>query len=553
MKQYAKEVCRQMPPRAKTTVTLKVPPGFVLPALYEGDPAIVAEVLAIGATLYETVKRASTDESVRALEVQSQRPIETLKHESAERIRVLETQIEDATTATRRTQESLQQTAKEQREAHEAHLATLEREALHAKQHLTSLHQQQEAQARKEEREATQRQFELRFRTLQDELALQKEKEAALLERKAVLEQGRDADIRIAEERTRALLQTTLDEKERSILRTERTLSTLQEAYAKQTEALRSLEDLIRKKPSENAKIKGNVFEEIFQAKLVATFGLGDRFAIEAKGNNGFGHEADFVMKWAEHAILWEVKDYGHTVNQEQVDKFLRDMRENPHAKIGVMVSRHTPIVGKTKTGDRAVEFFEGKMLIFLSRFESMSEDTLANLLLLFRLFWESERCVDDTETKEESIRQIESLHTRALQAKKDWRLHKSRNDETMRWMAEQVEEHETKLKQALNVLRGAELLEVPTGLFREFAGDESAQQLVQLILEYAIPTPGESVTLNDTAEFVGKRKGLSKDTARTHIRGVLLDTAYEQLKGKPGRILGLKAKEETNWIRMEA
>jgi hypothetical protein len=542
-----------MPPRAKTGIaTLRVPPGFVLPAIYEGDPAIVAEVLAIGATLYETVKRASTDESVRALETQSQRTIETLRQEAAERIRVLETQIEDATAASRRTQESLQQVAKEEREAHEAHVSTLARESHQAKQQLATAYQQQEAQARKEEREATQRQFELRLRTLQEELTLQKEREAALLERKAVLEQGRDADIRIAEERTRTLLQTTLDEKERSILRTERTLATLQDAYAKQTEALRSLEDLIRKKPSENAKIKGNVFEELFREKLVATFGLGDRFSLDAKGNNGFGHEADFVMTWSEHAILWEVKDYGHTVNQDQVDKFLRDMRENPHAKIGVMVSRYTPIVGKTKTGDRAVEFFEGKMLIFLSRFESMSEDTLANLLLLFRLFWESERCVDDTESKEESIRQIESLHARALQAKKDWRLHKSRNDETMRWMAEQVEEHETKLKQALNVLRGAELLEVPAGLFRDFAGDESAQQLVQLLLEYATPAPGDSVTLNDAAEFVGKRKGLSKDTARTHIRGVLLDTAYEQLKGKPGRILGLKVKEEANWIRTE-
>jgi len=512
----------------------------------------VAEVLAIGATLYETVKRASTDESVRALEAQSQLTLTTLRQEAAERIRALEVQIEEQSVSTRRTQESLQQVAKEAREAHEAHVATLAREALQAKHQLTELHQQQEAQARKEEREATQRQFELRLRTLQEELALQKEKEAALLERKAVVEQGRDSDIRMAEERTRALLQTTLDEKERSIVRAERTLATLQEAYTKQTEALRSLEDLIRKKPSENAKVKGNVYEEIFREKLVATFGLGDRFALDAKGNNGFGHEADFIMKWGEHTILWEVKDYGHTVNQEQIDKFLRDMRENPHAKIGVMVSRYTPIVGKTKTGDRAVEFFEGKMLIYLSRFESMSEDALASLLLLFRFFWESERCVDDTETKEESIRQIEALHTRALQAKKDWRLHKSRNDETMRWMAEQVEEHESKLKQALNVLRGAELLEVPVGLFREFAGDDASHQLVQLILEYATPTAGESVTVNDVAEFVGKRKGLSRDTARSHIRGVLLDTAYEQLKGKPGRILGLKAKEEGNWIRTD-
>jgi hypothetical protein len=108
--------------------------------------------------------------------------------------------------------------------------------------------------------------------------------------------------------------------------------------------------------------------------------------------------------------------------------------------------------------------------------------------------------------------------------------------------MAEQVEDHETKLKQALNVLRGATLLEVPMGIFREFAGDEGAQQLVQLLLEVTIPAPGESVTMNEVAEHVAKRKGVSKETARAHIRGVLLDASYEQGKGKPGKILGLKA-----------
>jgi hypothetical protein len=112
--------------------------------------------------------------------------------------------------------------------------------------------------------------------------------------------------------------------------------------------------------------------------------------------------------------------------------------------------------------------------------------------------------------------------------------------DETARWMAEQVEEHEARLKQALHVLRGATLIDLPEGIFRDVAGDEKAQQLVQLILEYATPHPTGSLVLNDLAEFVGVKKGLSRDTARTHIRAVLLDGAFEQIKGKPGRILGL-------------
>ena len=527
--------------RLANTVTLRIPVGYVVPSLYEGDPDIVAEALTIGAALYDTVKRASNDQSIQALEARKQQEIAALRHESGERIRTLEAELEQTTTAARRTEETLHQTAREARESHQAQLAAAQQETQQTRHRMSEAQKQQEQRVRAEEREATQREFDLRMRTLQDELAHQKEREAALLERKAVLEQGRDADIRIAEERTRALLQTTLDEKERSIVRTERALATLQETHSKHVETIRTLEEYLRRKPSENAKIKGNTYEEIFREKLAATFGLCDRYALEAKGNNGFGHESDFIMGLEDKALLWEVKDYAQTVSQPEIDKFLRDMKENPHVKIGVMVSRHTPIVGKTKTGDRTVEFFEGRMLIYLSRFEEMSHDTLSSLMLLFRLFWASERSIDDTESKQEAIRQIEKLHTAAIQAKREWRLHKSRNDETMRWMAEQVEDHETKLKQALNVLRGATLLEVPIGIFREFAGDEGAQQVVQLILEATTPAPGESVTMNEVAEHVAKRKGVSKDTAKAHIRGVLLDASYEQLKGKPARILGLK------------
>jgi len=513
-----------------------------VPALYEGDPDVVAEALTIGAALYETVKRASTDQTVQAIEARTQEDIAAVRHEAAERIRVLEAELDQTVTASRRAEEALHQTAREAREAHQAQLAATQQEIHQTRQRMSEAQKQQEQRVRAEEREATQREFDLRMRTLQDELAHQKEREAALLERKAVLEQGRDADIRIAEERTRALLQTTLDEKERAVVRMERAQATLAESLTKQTETIRILEETIRRKPSENAKIKGNTYEEIIREKLTAVYGLCDRFTLESKGNNGVGHEADFRMGLGEHKLLWETKHYGHTVPHDEVIKFLRDMKENPDVKIGIMISRFTPIVGKTKTGDRTVEFFEGRMLIYLSRFEEMSHDTLSSLMLLFRFFWESERSIDDTESKQEAIRQIEKLHTASIQAKKEWRLHKSRNDETMRWMAEQVEDHETKLKQALNVLRGATLLEVPMGIFRECAGDEGAQQLVQLLLEVTAPAPGDSVTMNEVAEHVAKRKGVSKDTARSHIRGVLLDVSYEQLKGKPARILGLKS-----------
>ena len=69
--------------------------------------------------------------------------------------------------------------------------------------------------------------------------------------------------------------------------------------------------------------------------------------------------------------------------------------------------------------------------------------------------------------------------------------------------------------------------------------------QTIQCILDFTVPSEGDVCVLNDLAELFGKRKGISRDTARSHIRGVLLDTAYDQPKGKSGRVLGLVLKED--------
>jgi len=466
-----------MPPKLLSSITLSVSPSFQLPPFYTtSSPEAIEEALRIGAHLYDTVRHASYTTTLADIETSKAAEIKRIRDEAASRIQVLE---------------------KQRFELQEV--------------------------ARKEEREAAEPQL----RSLQIRIE--------------GLQANRSADIQAAENRTTALLQRTLDEKQRSIERLEKQLEQLfAKQLAQQQEELRSLSEYIRKKPSANAKVKGNEYEELFYEKLVAAFGLCDGFRLDAKGNKAGGHEADFLMTLGKNTVVWEVKNYEKSVGQVEVDKFHRDMKENQLARIGVMVSRFTPIVGKTATGDFEVEFREGQMLVYLSRFEQMGDTTLPQLLLLFRHHWESERPVDDVESKEETIRQIVKLHERAVKAKTDWRLHKSRLDDAMRWMADQVEESEAKLQQALNVIRGATLIELPEGLFRDVAGDEKDQQLVQLILEYATPDPHGSILLNDVADFVSNKKGLSKDTAKKHIRAVLLDGRIESIKGKAVRILGL-------------
>jgi hypothetical protein len=504
-----------MPVRRRATrdVELRVPCDFELPTQYESaDPTVVGEMLTIGASLYETVKAVRASEELRAAE-------EAKVAEIARVRAVADARIDELNAALARA---------------EAEHAERTSALLEAQRGLVNT-------ARKEATEITTQQYNGRLRALEADLEAAAEKARALAERRAVLEAGRDADIRVAEERTRALLQITLDEKERAIQRAERTLNTLQESFGRQTEELHALSDLIRRKPT-NVKNKGTEYEAIFRDKLVAAYGTGDKFSLVDSARNGVGHAGDYLMTWGDHTVLWEVKNYDRPVPSAEVDKFRRDMKENAHVRVGVMVSRYTGITGHTARGDRDIEFREGKMLIYLSNFEAMSDDTLPFLLMLFRLWWESDRNAEEGEIMESTIRSIERLHAAAVKARTEWRLHRSRMDEALRWMSEQVEESETKLKAALCVLQGGgKVLAVPPGIFRDCDGDEKSQQLVQLVLEHTSIDEKGVCVLNDLADIVGRAKGLSRDTAKTHIRSVLLDSVIEPPKGKQAaRIVGL-------------
>lgn len=508
--------------------SLRVGSEYELPAFYVTATTQETELaLQLGATMVEASLSKQAGDEMRALEERHAAELAAARMSHSAALTAIQTELATAQEAA----------------------ATARAE--HTRRHAELLEAQKAAEslARKEERELVTKQAEVRIRTLEGEISIASERVAALQERRAQLEQSRDQDIRVAEERTKMLLQTTLEEKERGIQRAEKTLQTMQAAYERQTEELRTLGDLIRRKPT-NVKSKGTEYEEIFRAKLIAAFGTGERFALTDSARNGVGHAGDYLMQWGEHTVLWEVKNYDRVVPTAEVDKFRRDMKENAHVRVGVMISRYTAITNKVATGDRTVEFVEGKMLIYLSNFEAMSEDALQSLLLLFRLWWESDKNIEESESKEATIRAIERLHTATLKAKTEWRLHKSRAEEMLRWMSETVEETEERLNNALKALQGTATTQIaiPENIFRDSIGDEKAQAMIQLVLEFTEPAEDGSCILNDISEAVGKKKALSRDTAKSHIRAVLLDSAIEPPKGKyPARVKGLVLKPPTN------
>ena len=503
------------------TMTLKVGHAFELPKFYETSSISDTEAaLQLGATMFEATLSIRTSDEIKALEERKNAEVAKAKEQAAIALETIQSQLIAA----------------------EGARFALQKEQARRLEELYEAQKIAETTARKEERELVTRQLEARIKTLEVELTAIAERNAALLERRNVLESCRDADIRTAEERTKHLLQSTLEEKERAILRSEKTLSTLHESYNRQMDDLRNLSDLIRRKPT-NVKTKGSEYEEIFRDKLMVAFGTGDRFSLVDTARNGIGHAGDYLMNWGDNTVLWEVKNYDKPVPTAEVDKFRRDMKENHQVRIGVMVSRYTQITGKVASGNRTVEFVEGKMLIYMSNFEAMSDDMLPSLMLLFRLWWESDKNIEESESKEAMIRTVERLHSASLKTKGEWRLHKARADEMLRWMADTVEDAEERLHNAIKALQGTTITSIvtPDGIFRDSMGDEKMQGWIQLILENTVASDTDSCILNDLADIVGKKKAISRDTAKSHIRAVLLDSAIELQKGKyPARVRGL-------------
>lgn len=483
------------------------------------DPADRAEALRLGAQIFTTLQSMKSGEEVAAAEARAAAEIARIRETAATGLAALQAEMDAAAAAaaTATTRAAAAATAAQERTTAAAQERVLEAQA---------------------------------------ELRTLKERYDTLQERRRALEEGRDADIRVAEERTRALLQHTLDEKERAIQRAERTLTGLQTAYEKQAEELRALAELVRKKPAAGSKVKGSEYEAEFRERLIAAFGTGDRFRLHDSAASGIGHAGDYLMNWGDHTILWEVKNYDRQVPSAEVEKFRRDMKENAQVRLGVMISRFTPITGRTTTGDREIEMYEGKLLLYLSNFEAMAEDTLPGLMLLFKTWWSLDRgATVDTGSEEAercitAVRQIERLHADSVKARTDWRLHKSRMEEAIRWMAERVDETEGRLKAALHVLQGGGTVggggAIPEGFFRDVSGDERALTDVYAILRHAQPQTGSTIELNALAEAVAKDRGYAKETAKAHIRAVLLDTVIDAQKGKAIRVLGLALRSAT-------
>jgi len=478
-------------------VTLYVRHEFEIPAVYtKGSEEEIEEALLIGATVQQSVKSRRANDDIRRLTEAKDAEIQHIQAGYQERMNKL-TQDIDALMKERT-------------------IASTELlEKINAAQRL--------------ERESCSKDAEESIRLLRKEHDILTARYEALEARRRVLEESRSADIQDAVHRTEELMGKVVASKEQQLVKMEAAYSRLQESISKQSEEIAKLSSNMGKRAA-NVKTKGNDYEEQFGERLRRYYGLGAGFGLRSTGL-GAGHEMDFAMDLEGRVVMWELKNYTSLVPKSEVDKFLRDLKENAQSNVGVMISRTTDIHGKNGAGPLVCEFDGDKMMIYINRFEEFcGEDehkVFSMLLGLFRIWWEYHREENNGFDRVEIVRELERAVEELAKRRTDWKRHRAHLDEIGRWTADLIDESEDRidriLKKVRNVQEIAAPFVMPEGVFRE-SGEEKERIWVSSIMKVCVP--GDMIEVRELVELLKTHHKLSADTIRSNVMAVLRDSA---------------------------
>ena len=483
-------------------IILHVSPGFTLPPIYQStELSQVEQALSLGAILAETVPTSlakAKDSEFAAVLKQ--------KEQDADRKEVA---LKEELTKIKTTMLEAQREIRKLETEHEQILRDTKRSALETQQRLVQDTKEQTLQQ------------------VQKELTTLREQNHLLELRRTQLEKDRTQDLERERISIKESMQLVLANKQEQLAKTEEMMRHLQEEY-------KSLNDFLRRKirPTSSQE-KGADYETIFRESLVRAYGAIPKFTLHSGARSSTGHEADFLTTFYDTSILWEVKDYSYKVPTTQIDKFLRDVRENKQVSIAVMISRTTDIIGKTTTGDKHFEFEEGILYVYISRFEFLGDanDLLQSLRPMFEVWKELGK--DKAATTHETIlRELQRLVEEAATRRTEWKTHKARLSDAMGWMSECVEKAEASVHSLLRRIKGVEsTLEIPEDLFRPL-DDERSKETATALLAIATLTPEHEVTIQELAKAVSTHLSISVPTASDRIKAILLH--MHTPKGKP-------------------
>jgi hypothetical protein len=493
-------------------INLCVKTEFVVPDVYSnGTMEEVEEALWIGANIQQSVKTRRSNDEVKKIAELKDSEIQRIQDMYQTKIKHLLTDMETISTE---------------------------------KERISAEYSKGLKDARQGERDVVTRDWEEKMRILRKDHEILTARYESLETRKRSLEESRTKDIQDATKRTEELMEKLVASKQDQLVKMEAAYQRLNETILKQSEEISKLSGNLTKR-SANIKTKGSDYESEFGEKLKRNYGLCRGFTLKDT-HLGSGHEMDFAMEMDGHPVMWELKNYTAVVPKAEVEKFLRDLKENPQAKIGVMISRSTDIYGKNQNGPLLTEFDNDKMMIYINKFEEFCGDdenrVFQMLGSLFRIWWEYHREENNTFDRVEMVRELEKAIEDISKRRTEWRRHKSHLDELGRWTSDLLDESESRLDRILKKARNSEdvvndrPLVIPEGVFRD-SGEEKEQTWIKSVMK--VCEPGGEIEVRELVELLGTHHKLSKDTIRSNVMSIIRDSAVSK-KGVVKYIKGI-------------
>jgi hypothetical protein len=152
--------------------------------------------------------------------------------------------------------------------------------------------------------------------------------------------------------------------------------SNIKDSSRSLTDKLESVKDAMLKTGSQKKGERGEVILTDCIQRAFGSCGNKEEFSLEDVGKEG--RQGDMHMKWMKNTVLWESKNYTRSVNQDEVNKFLRDMESNPTIVLGVMVSLTSGITGHQKSGGIDIqELRDGRMCIYVNNLLKHEDPTI--------------------------------------------------------------------------------------------------------------------------------------------------------------------------------
>ena len=480
-------------------ITIHVSTSYEVPELYtKATQEDIEDALTMGAWIQATMKSKKSTEEVRKV----------TERKDAELLRI-QTQY----------QERMAKLMDDRK------ILAAEKEALHMEV------MDRIKEARGAERESCAKEAEETLRQLRREHEILTSRYDLLDVRRRDLETSREKDIHDAVTRTETLMEKLVSSKSDQLEKMENAYQKLHEVITKQSDDLVKLSATLGKRGA-NVKQKGSDYEEEFGEKLKRHYGLCKGFELKDT-RLGMGHEMDFSMLIEGNLILWELKNYTSVVPKPEVDKFLRDLKEND-ATIGIMISRTTNIYGK-HTHMMTTECEGGKLMIYLNRMEEFcGEDEsriFHSLMAIFRIWWNYHREEDRGWDRMEMVRELEKAVEDMAKRRTEWRRHKAHLDEITRWTVDLLEETETRLDRLLKRATANtnendpshDAPDLPEGVFRETREEKDLTWIRSIMRVCSV---GGEMEIRELVELLSATHTLSKDTIRSNIMAILQDSA---------------------------